>query len=322
MNKYTDYFGIDISKDSFDVINLQGKHFLFQNDKNGFSEFLKIIPKGSLCVMEVTGIYHLHLANFLHLKNIAVSVVNPLRIKRFSQMHLRRNKTDKADAKMISLYAQTQDVDLWTPPHEILDRCKDIYQVMEQYVNIKKSLNNKLVSLKYKKSEDFLIDNISNQIQLVTEAIEELELELIDLIKGYNLTLFSNLKSIVGIGNRTAILLIITTNGFKHFENAKQLSSYFGFAPTELSSGKSIRGSRKISKMGNPLVREKLYMCSLQAFRSNKACSELYQRLIAKGKPKKLALIAVANKLLKIAYAIAKSGLPYDPEYKSVRIIS
>jgi transposase len=69
--------------------------------------------------------------------------------------------------------------------------------------------------------------------------------------------------------------------------------------------------------MGNPLVRKKLYMCSLQASKYNKACRDLYQRLLAKGKPKKVALIAVANKLKKIAFAIAKSGLPYDNEYVS-----
>ncbi len=69
--------------------------------------------------------------------------------------------------------------------------------------------------------------------------------------------------------------------------------------------------------MGNPLVRKKLYMCSLQASRYNKTCMDLYQRLLAKGKSKKLALIAVANKLVKIIFAIAKSGLPYDREYKS-----
>ena len=70
--------------------------------------------------------------------------------------------------------------------------------------------------------------------------------------------------------------------------------------------------------MGNPAMRKALYMCSLQASRYNKSCKELYERLLAKGKPKKVALIAVANKLLKISSAIAKSGLKYDPDYVSV----
>ena len=107
--------------------------------------------------------------------------------------------------------------------------------------------------------------------------------------------------------------------GFQYFDSSKQVSSYFGLAPEETQSGTSINGLRKITKMGNPLVRKKLYMCSLQASRHNKACIDLCQRLLAKGKSKKVALIAVANKLLKIVFAIAKSELPYDREYKSYR---
>lgn len=108
MTIYTDYLGIDISKDTFDVINKEGKHTQYSNNNKGFSKFYKAIPKNSLCTMEVTGIYHLCLAKFLFYKEVAVSVVNPLRIKRFSQMHLSRNKTDKADAKIIALYAQNR----------------------------------------------------------------------------------------------------------------------------------------------------------------------------------------------------------------------
>lgn len=141
-----------------------------------------------------------------------------------------------------------------------------------------------------------------------------------ELVKEYDQPLLSNIQSIKGIGERTAPLLIIASNGFRDFESAKQLQSYFGLAPTETRSGTSINGSRKISKMGNPLVRKKLYMCSLQASKHNKACAELYQRLLAKGKPKKVALIAVSNKLLKMVYAIAKSGLPYDQYYVSKKM--
>ena len=112
MDKYTDYLGIDVSKKTLDVMTSQQKHFQFSNDLKGFREFAKIIPRDGLCITEVTGIYHLQLATFLHSKSIAVSVVNLLSIKRFIQMNLKRNKTDKADAKMISLYGRTQTIEL------------------------------------------------------------------------------------------------------------------------------------------------------------------------------------------------------------------
>ncbi len=317
MKIYTDYLGIDISKETFDVVDKSGKHSQYSNDPKGFSNFKKTIKKGSLCIMEVTGIYHLRLATFLYSKNIAVSVVNPLRIKRFSQMHLRRNKTDKADAQIICQFGQEQNLDLWEPAPQEIEQAKDMVQVIEQYIEFRASLKNKIDGLKSKNAEQFLIDSVNAQINSITESIDELQKELDEIVKGYNPTMLKNITSIVGIGQRTAALLIVATEGFTNFDNAKQVSSYFGLAPTELSSGTSVNGKRKISKMGNPLVRKKLYMCSLQASRYNKSCIDLYQRLIAKGKPKKLALIAVANKLIKIIFAIAKSGLPYDKEYKS-----
>jgi len=317
MNIYTDYLGIDISKETFDVFDKSSKHSQYSNNTEGFSKFKKRIKKGSLCVMEVTGIYHLRLANFLYSKGIAVSVVNPLRIKRFSQMYLRRNKTDKADAQIICQYGQEQDLDLWKPAPQEIEQAKDMVQIIEQYIEFRAGLKNKIDGLKSKDAKQVLIDSINAQIDSVTESINTLQKELDEIIKQYNPVMLQNLTSIVGIGQRTASLLIIATEGFHSFDNAKQVSSYFGLAPTELSSGTSINGKRKISKMGNPLVRKKLYMCSLQASRYNKSCIDLYQRLLAKGKSKKLALIAVANKLIKIIFAIAKSGLPYDREYKS-----
>ena len=322
MIQYTDYLGIDVSKLSLDVMNIEGEHFQFSNDLKGFKKLTKIVPENGLCIMEVTGIYHLQLATYLHSKSIAVSVVNPLRIKRFIQMHLKRNKTDKADAKMISLYGSTQTINLWEPVEASLLESKDLYQTMEQFITIRASLKNKLKELISKKATEYITKTISSQIDILSVTINELEREVIKLVKKNHSLLLSNIKSIKGIGQRTATLLIISTDGFKNFDCSKQLASYYGLAPTETNSGTSIKGSRKISKMGNPLVRKKLYMCSLQASRSNKTCTDLYQRLLAKGKPKKLALIAVANKLLRVVFAISKSGIPFDSQYKSYKEIS
>jgi len=316
MSEYTEYFGIDISKQTFDVVNKAGKHFQYENTSKGFFKFKKTIKTNSVCVMEVTGIYHLPLAKYLHSKEINVSVVNPLRIKRYSQMKLNRNKTDKSDAKMISSYAQSQDVELWSPVSEVIEQGKDLVQIIEQYIEFRAGLKNKKDALKTKNASIRLRNIVINQISEMSKIISELQEELIIMVKKYDSKLLQNITSIVGIGQNTASLLILASEGFTNFDSAKQLSSYFGLAPTEYSSGTSIKGSRKISKMGNPLVRKKLFMCSLQASRYNKSCIDLYQRLLAKGKPKKVALIAVVNKLLKIIFAISKSNLPYDREFK------
>ena len=127
--------------------------------------------------------------------------------------------------------------------------------------------------------------------------------------------MMSNLTSIPGLGKKTATVLIILTGGFKKFDSARQLSAYVGLAPRIFHSGSSIKARSRICKMGMSRIRALLYLCAWSAKRYNKACRELYERLIAKGKAKKLALIAVANKLLKQAFAIAKSKQSYSSTY-------
>ena len=132
-----------------------------------------------------------------------------------------------------------------------------------------------------------------------------------------NIQQLTLLKSIPGIGNKTGIMLLVLTNGFTNFENGNQLCSYAGITPIIRQSGSTVRGKSRISKMGNPKLRNLLFMCSFTACKHNKACRDIYERIIAKGKSKKLALIAVCNKLLKQAFAVATSGLPYDDNFVS-----
>lgn len=127
--------------------------------------------------------------------------------------------------------------------------------------------------------------------------------------------MLSNLKSIPGIGNQTAMMLILISGGFDRFDDYRKLSSYIGICPRIFESGSSVKGKARLCKMGMSGIRALLYVCSWSAKRCNKACRELYERLIAKGKAKKLALIAVANKLLKQAFAIAKTQSTYQENY-------
>ncbi len=97
--------------------------------------------------------------------------------------------------------------------------------------------------------------------------------------------------------------------------NYRQLISYAGLSPREFSSGTSIRGRSKICRQGGKTLRNILYMCSLSAIKSNVVCKQLYERLVAKGKNKKPALIAVCNKLLKQVFAVVNSQTLFDNNY-------
>lgn len=318
MSKITNYIGIDISKDTFDVYNPHKGHQKYSNDVKGFNSFLKTLTLDCWCVMEATGCYYYQFALFLHERGIKLSVVNPLVIKRFIQMKLRKNKNDKADAKMIAQYAMELQVTPWCPEPEYIENCRAIFTTIELYTRQLTALKNKTHALESRGVKlDTLYKSVLKQIQSIQNELKILDKEMETLVKQNDQALLTNLSSIPGIGKKTAILLIISTNGFKTFENAKQVSCFFGLSPTENSSGTSIKGKSMISKAGNPLIRSHLFLCSFTAFDCNPACKNLYERIRNKGKCKKVALIAVANKLLKQCFGIAKNGLPYDSSFKS-----
>jgi transposase len=319
MNKNKQFCGIDISKDVFDVVDHNDNHHQFQNNQSGFKEFHKILSDQSHCVMEVTGSYYQGLATWLHSKSIDVSVVNPLSVKRFIQMRLKTSKTDKLDAGMIRLYGEYENPDLWQPPAQYIIEANELHRLIVLLLRQRTALKNKLHGLNSKGiKKAMVITSLRRQIRSLDNEISTLELKLEEVVKSHQADLITRLCSIPGIGKRTAIYLIVITQGFEKFENSRQLISYFGLDPTICESGSSVRGKSRISKTGNNHIRNLLFMCSFTACIHNKSCNEIYNRIIAKGKSKKLALIAVANKLIKQSLAIAKSGLYYDENFRSV----
>lgn len=318
MNKDKKIYGVDISKDVFDVYSTVCGHRQFKNGGSGFRELVNFLKKDSLVVMEATGYYHYRLAQFLYKQGVLVSVVNPLSVKRFIQMKLAKVKTDKSDAKAICEYGQMNDVPLYTALTDVQSECLQLFRLLDNYLKKRTATKNKIhgeetLGIPSKYVYRSLKRNLKHLNKEVL-GIEDLILELVKQGQQQQLTL---LKSIPGMGVKTALFLIVVTDGFLKFEKASQLCSYVGITPTIRQSGSSVRGRSRISKVGNKKLRNLLFLCAFSACKHNKACREIYERIVGKGKSKKLALIAVANKLLKQSFAIAKSGIPYDEKFVS-----
>ena len=319
MNKYKETFGVDISKDVFDVYGSTKGHNQYKNDETGFKKYLKELPQGSLVVMEATGYYHYRLAQFLYKNKVVVSVVNPLSIKRFIQMKLAKVKTDKSDAKAICEYALVNEVSIYNALTDIQSECLQLFRLLDTYLKQRTATKNKIhgeavLGVPSKFVHRSLVRN-KKQLDKEVEAIES---KILSLVKEDQQDLLTLIMSIPGIGKKTALFLIVATDGFSKFETAAQLCSYVGITPTIRESGSSVRGRARISKVGNRKLRNLLFLCSFNACKHNRACKSVYERIVNKGKSKKLALIAVANKLLKQCFAIAKSGRPYDETYVSI----
>ena len=323
MTKVTTFTGIDISKLTFDacILSADGKEKQQQRqfcyDHQGIKAFVQWLPAGTHCIMEATGAYYLKLAMHLHQSGIAVSVVNPLVIKRFSQMRMLRAKTDRSDARMIAGYGQAgQQPALWQPPKA--------YQLKVQQLTALAGQLQKQHSALLCQQEAFTATGMMDRevAQLLETSIAHLDKQLACIeqrteavMEEHHRAMTDNVSSIPGIGKKTAIVLMVVSGCFTRFSNYKQLSAYLGLSPRIYESGTSVKGKASICKMGMSRIRALLYLCAWSAKRYNKACRELYDRLIAKGKPKKLALIAVANKLVKQAFAIATSNTTYNENY-------
>jgi len=313
-----DYTGIDISKKFFDVAIGEGKgyrHFKFSNDLAGFETLLTVLPAYSQVVMEASGPYYLRLACYLISQGRGVSVVNPLVIRRFCQMRMSRAKTDKKDACMIAAYGKAEQPALWEAPEVHLIHLQQMETVLLGLNKEQTALSNQLTSFI---DSGMLNETLKETLIKELEHREKLSMEVMaamnQLATAHYEQMLKNIETIPGIGKKTALMLVILSGGFGRFEDYRQLSAYIGLSPRIWDSG-TIKGKPRICKLGMSRIRAALYVCAWSAKRCNKACRDLYQRLIAKGKNKRLALIAVANKLIKQAFAIAKNQTSYDENY-------
>jgi len=314
--------GIDVSKETLAICHLAEEklqHLEIQNNRAGFKQLVKQCGTESLFVMEATGIYYLQLAYYLYEQGAQVVVVNPLIIKRYIQMHLGKGKSDKKDARWIMRYGEQTQVTHWQPEEQVIVECRQLEQVIEQLIRQKTMVINSLEALERQPVKSQLAaKSLKQTLNTLEKQIKQLEDKLQANLEKAFAKEIKLLSSIPGIGKKTAGMLLLFAGGFRNVNNYRQLIAKAGLSPREYTSGSSIRGKVRITKMGGSLIRSKLFMCSFSAKKSNAACKALYQRLVAKGKNGKLALIAVCNKLLKQAFAIVKSSIPYRPDFANI----
>jgi len=314
--------GIDVSKETLAICHLveeKLQHLETENSQAGFKQLVKQCGTDSLYVMEATGIYYLQLAYYLYEQGAQVVVVNPVIIKRYIQMHLGKGKSDKKDAQWIRRYGEQNQVASWKPEEQGIVECRQLEQVIEQLIKQKTMVINSLEALELQPVKSQLATkSLKQTLKTLEKQIKQLEDKLLDNLEKAFAKEIKLLSSIPGIGRKTAGMLLLFAGGFRDVSNYRQLIAKAGLSPREYTSGSSIRGKVRITKMGGSLIRSKLFMCSFSAKKSNAACKALYERLVAKGKNGKLALIAVCNKLLKQAFAIVKSGKPYQADFANI----
>lgn len=269
-------------------------------------------------VMEATGNYHLRLVQALDEAGLSTSVVNPLSIKRFGQMHLRRTKTDKSDAALIAAYGQDQKPEPDKPKTSLQQQLQQIASVMGQLTKQRTALKNLQHAARLIPSGSAACAEVlQQQLEQLERALEELQREQERLVKSGFASANKLARSVKGVGPKTASTLIACAGDLSGFDNYRQLIAFIGLDPKTQQSGTSLNVVKHISKQGHARLRTLFYMGAHSARKHNRACRELYERLIARGKKKKVALIAVAGKLVKQVFAVVKSGVAFDNNYNA-----
>ena len=319
MTKASKIIGIDISKETFDVAFIKEgkmKTQTYSYTSSEIKKFISLLDNQTHCVMESTGVYHLRLAHALHEAGIWLSVVNLLSVKRYIQSRMHRTKTDRSDAIMLAEYGSIMEPELWKPDAAHYTQAHQLLNIQSQLIKSRSSVNNQIeaIDLSVNQTKKGL-NLLKEQLKFIEKQLKQIDKELEELMDRNDDQDVNNLQTIPGIGRKTAVALMVYTKGMKGFDNHRQVSSYFGISPRIVQSGSSVKGRGRICKMGMGHIRMLLYMCARSAIKYNKECRELYERLLAKGKAKKLALIAVANKLIKQAFTIVKNKEIYIENY-------
>jgi len=314
------WIGIDVSKDELAVCVMDADkrtfNATFTNDKKGFRTLLNYLKKreakGSAACLEATGMYGEDLAAYLHKHHYRVSVVNPVRIKRYAQSQLRRNKTDKLDAEIIADFCRTQDPPLWTPPDPAWFELRALVRHLDDLITMQVQEKQRL-----KASRSIAVRaQLQDHIAYLDEQIEQLMKQINDQIdQDPDLRHKRDLlNSIPGISDKTSSRLLAEVRDITAFATVEQLVAYAGLNPRIRQSGK-YSGQIKISKLGNAALRAALYMPARSAKRNNPLVKTLVERMTREGHCPNAITVAVMRKLLHFVYGVLKTGLPFDPNY-------
>ena len=322
--------GIDIAKDKFDVcfslIDNQQKVTIkstrkFSNTPAGIGQLDSWLVKHAaaelplVLVMEATGVYYEQLAWHLHLQARKLSVVLPSKAKRYAHALGLKSKNDAIDAKALSRMAAEQQLALWQPVSGQLYALRALNRELERLQHQKTQLSNQLHALEHSRIKSkSSVRRIKQQLALLDKQVEEVEQEVKTMVeqdavlKGK----IERLMAIKGVGLISVVTVVAETDGFALMKNHRQLVSYSGYDVVENQSG-SRTGKTRMSKKGNSRIRRILHLPAFNVVRYEEPVFKaLHERLIARGKTKMQAYVAVQKKLLVLFYTLWKKEEAYQ----------
>jgi transposase len=310
--------GIDVSKLTLDTCLLHGgksQQQRFANTPEGIAKMLAML-KGlgsskAIVAMEATGPYSMAPALAAWQADHDVTVINPRRVLNYARACERRNKTDRVDAALIARFASKEPLPLWRPlpaDQALLRELVRRQSALEAHLHAEKR------RLEMAPAMPALQQSLKRAVAWLDAELKRLEKTIGQHLKAAAplATDVENLQTVPGFGEKSARLLVAEIP--RHFANARSASAWLRVIPQQCTSGSSVRNPSLIGH-GAPDLRSKLYFPAVTAMRCDPRCKALAERLRAAGHSKMSIIFAVLHKLVRTAFAILQSGLPYQPDH-------
>ena len=303
------FVGIDVSKDRLDVhLRPTGQAFCVSRDAKGLDDLISRLSDRpvALVVLEATGGFETTVAAALAGAGLPLCVVNPRQIRDFARAMGRLAKTDALDAEAIALFAERirpEARPLLDPERarlaEFVSRRRQVIEMIGMETNRRRRATDKR-----------LAKRLDRHVAFLEKELNEIDHDIGEAIKRSPVWCKTEalLKSVPGIGYVTARTLLAEVPELGTVDR-HQIAALVGVAPVNRDSG-LMRGHRAIAG-GRTSVRNVLYMAALTAIRCNPVLRTFYNQLITRGRPKKVALVAVLRKLLTVLNAIVRDLTPW-----------
>jgi transposase len=304
------FVGIDVSKDRLDVhLRPSAESFAVTRDGQGLEQLTARLGsvRPELVVLEATGGFEIAVAAAVAAAGLPLAVVNPAQIRAFAKAIGRLAKTDRLDAELIARFAEQVRPAPRPVAGEQARTLAELVARRRQLVEMIGMEGNRRRQARSPK----VLKGIERTLAALEAALAELDQEIDGQIKGSSAWRAAEelLTSVPGIGKITARTLIAELPELGR-NDRRRLAALVGVAPVNRDSG-ALRGHRAIAG-GRATVRNVLYMAALAAVRWNPAIRDLYERLRARGRPAKAALVAAMRKLLTILNAILRDQRPWQ----------
>lgn len=311
------FVGIDVSKDHLDVfLSSTAASFRLENTPSGLSALKERLEALSvaLIVLEATGGYERLCASFLASFSLPVAVVNPREVRDFARAKRILAKTDRLDARVLALFAETMQPPVRSLPSETERALRDLVTRRSQLVEMIAAEENRL-----KQSQGAVKTSIEEHLAFLQGKLADLDRSIEQAIAETPTAQdrYERLKSVPGVGPVIASCLLCELPELGRLSR-KQIAALVGLAPFNRDSGKHV--GRCCIWGGRAHVRSMLYMGAVASLRWNPVLKALYLRHCQAGKPPKVALVAVARKLLTSLNAMVRDKRPWIPALAESRI--